>query len=156
MQRFWTCIRSIEEYSITDAVFYKGQVYAVETNFGRIVSFDVKSCCDGKPQWAKTHYTPDMCSCSRSYLVESTKGDLLFVRKFSEWKQSGVNKDWLCTSVTFMIYKVVFSDEDESIIQLAEIKNIGDDALFLFDSHSISVSAGLKFFRMSAKFHILH
>jgi hypothetical protein len=89
--------------------------------------------------------TPKLSYCGNSYLVESTEGDLLLVRKFCQWKKTGINKEWgiewLCTSITFIVYKVVFNDKDESIIELVEMKNIGDDALFLFDSHSMSVLA---------------
>lgn len=139
VQYFWTCIRSIEEYSITDAVFYKGQVYAVETNFGRIVSFDVKSCWDGLPQRAKTHYTPDMCSCSRSYLVESTNGELLHVRRFLKLQRQW---DQLTMPVThaFKVYKLVF-DDNGSIVQQVELKTLRDETLFVGDTQSMAVLA---------------
>ena len=61
----------------TDAIFYKGRFYAIDNLRGCILSFDVedaKSCVfkiDGFERYSK-----------RSYLVESTKGDLLCLTRF--------------------------------------------------------------------------
>lgn len=65
------------------------------------------------------------------YLVESTKGDLLLVQRI------------LQTETSFMVSKFIFSDKDKysSTAQLVEVKSIGDDAIFLGQSHSVSVLA---------------
>lgn len=135
---FWSSIETMVEYAITDAIFYKGQVYAVDKNFGRIVSFDVKSS-SRKPQKAKIHNTTDMCSSSQSYLVESSKGELLHVRRFlklqREWDQLTMP-----VTRTFKVYKLVF-DDNGSVAQQVELKTIGDETLFVGDNQSLSVSA---------------
>ncbi|XP_024177691.1 F-box protein At2g26160-like [Rosa chinensis] len=80
------------------------------------------------------------------YLVETTKGELLHVRRFL--KQKDVPRDhyfhyednefW---TESFKVYKVVFDERDESIVEHVELKSIGDKALFVGGNHSMCVSA---------------
>lgn len=85
------------------------------------------------------HYTSDMCSSSRSYLVESTNGELLHVRRFLKLERQW---DQLTMPVTdaFKVYKLVF-EGNGSIVQQAELKTIGDETLFVGDTRSMSVLA---------------
>lgn len=64
--------------------------------------------------------------------MESTKGDLLCVRRFFEGE----------TSSKFMVCKLVLDDDNGFVVGEVEVQSIGDDALFLGDnSPSVSVLA---------------
>ncbi|PRQ20039.1 hypothetical protein RchiOBHm_Chr7g0223801 [Rosa chinensis] len=138
-QSFCSSIETMEQYAITDAIFYKGQVYAVDKNLGRIMSFDVKTCTSGDSLKAKILNTTYMRSSSQSYLVESTKGELLHVRRFLK-----VQREWdqltMPVTFTFKVYKMVF-DDNGYVVQQVELKTLGDETLFVGDSQSMSISA---------------
>ncbi|KAM5574629.1 putative F-box protein [Rosa sericea] len=138
-QSFWSSIETMEQYAITDAIFYKGQVYAVDKNLGRIVSFDVKTCTSGNSLKAKILTATYMRSSSQSYLVESTKGELLHVRRFLK-----VQREWgqltMPVTLTFKVYKLVF-DDNGYVVQQVELKTLGDETLFVGDNQSMSVLA---------------
>ncbi|XP_024177689.1 uncharacterized protein LOC112183536 [Rosa chinensis] len=116
-----------------------GKVYAVDKNFGRIVSFDVNRCSSGMSRRPKIHNTSGMCQSSQSCLVESTKGELLHVRRFSTLRIER-NQGAMPFTHTFKVYKLVF-DDTGSIVKQVELKTIGDETLFVGDSRSMSVLA---------------
>ncbi|KAL6224071.1 hypothetical protein ACLB2K_002927 [Fragaria x ananassa] len=60
--------------------------------------------------------------------------DLWCVRKLYEKKKDG-GRGWF---VTFRVYKI---EEDEFTFDMLEMENIGDEAIFVANSHSICVSA---------------
>ncbi|XP_024164554.1 probable F-box protein At1g44080 [Rosa chinensis] len=141
-QTIWTYL---EVYSFfTDAIFYKRKVYAVG-QWGRIKSFDVNSKPVEESLLAHGGYRFS-CHAHKGYLVETTKGDLLHVRRFL--KQKDVPRDhyfhyednefW---TESFKVYKVVFDGRDKSIVEQVELKSIGDEALFVGDNHSMCVLA---------------
>ncbi|KAM0986360.1 hypothetical protein ACFX13_013799 [Malus domestica] len=77
-QKYWIYSKRSRGCLLTDAIFHKGQVYAVG-KWGNILSFDVNS----KPIEAKMlnpQEYPFPVYAEKAYLVESTKGELLHVR----------------------------------------------------------------------------
>ena len=68
----------------------------------------------------------------RAYLVESIKGDLFYIRRFTK-----LNSTQMVTE-SFRVYKVVLNG---SIVEYVEVKSIGDEAFFVGDSPSVSVLA---------------
>ncbi|KAM1205742.1 hypothetical protein ACFX2I_006522 [Malus domestica] len=138
-QRFWSCCKFKEITCISDAVFYKGQVYTVGTR-GKIVLFDIKSKIKF-PQVPKatglTGSVFERWSARKAYLVESTKGDLWHVRRTVKRKE-GCNGN---LTDSFQVYKVVFDKKDRSTVEQVEVKSIGDEALFVGDNHSMSFLA---------------
>ncbi|KAL6186800.1 hypothetical protein ACLB2K_042919 [Fragaria x ananassa] len=114
-----------------DAIFSKNQTYALCHN-AEIVSVNLDSNSYNVPE-AKLLTRLKLSSryYGRGYLVESSKGDLLYIeRVLATWKIHG-----------FKVHKVAFGDGDGSVIeQLLETRSIGDEALFLDDNHAVSVS----------------
>lgn len=94
------------------------------------MSFEVKSSTSSPRQATYiSQYSHELVS---AYLVESTKGDLLCVRRFFEGE----------TSSKFMVCKLVLEDDNGFVVGEVEVQSIGDDALFLGDnSPSVSVLA---------------
>ncbi|XP_008385316.2 F-box protein At2g26160-like [Malus domestica] len=138
-QRFWSCCKFKEITCISDAVFYKGQVYTVGTR-GKIVLFDIKSKIKFPQVPKATRLTGSVFkrwSALKAYLVESTKGDLWHVRRTVKRKEGC---DGNLTD-SFQVYKVVFDKKDRSTVEQVEVKSIGDEALFVGDNHSMSFLA---------------
>ncbi|XP_050371489.1 uncharacterized protein At1g65760-like [Argentina anserina] len=141
-QTFWTYVEGCLFF--TDAIFYKRQVYAVG-HWGWISSFDVNSKPLVERLLTPTGY-PFSCYAHKGYLVETTKGDLLHVRRFL--KQKNVRdgpyfnyEDKEFWTESFKVYKVVFDEREGSIMEQIELKSIGEEALFVGDNHSMSVLA---------------
>ncbi|KAL6210915.1 hypothetical protein ACLB2K_016145 [Fragaria x ananassa] len=62
----------------TDAIFYKGRFYVIDNTDGTILVFDVE-----KVQWRALKVAGFRSTyADRAYLVESTKGDLLCVKRY--------------------------------------------------------------------------
>ncbi|ONI27246.1 hypothetical protein PRUPE_1G076100 [Prunus persica] len=108
-----------------DVIFHKSQVFAVAES-GDIFSINIRR----KPIKAKI-LTSQECrfasSAYKAYLVESTKGDLLHVRRLHKEER-------------FMVYKLVFNGRDGSV-QHVELTSLGDEVMFLSDNCGISVLA---------------
>ncbi|XP_004298362.1 PREDICTED: uncharacterized protein LOC101307489 [Fragaria vesca subsp. vesca] len=142
-QRDWTYLE--EPYMFSDAIFHRNEIHAVGLG-GVIASVDISSSNDPTQQPKAIIRTPLRpmvhpvfpCKAEKAYLVESSNGDLLHVRKFLKPKE-GV--DQKLGVVNFVVYKVLFSDKDGSIVKQNEVDIIGDDALFLGDNHSMTVLA---------------
>ncbi|KAM5581836.1 putative F-box protein [Rosa sericea] len=125
---------------LKDAIFYRNQVYAVGGSDGneKIISFDVNSCNKPSKPPKANQRTPNnvlkKCAAS-SYLVESVEGDHLWhVRRLVSYSRRADKY-----IERFMVYKVVFDDKDGSVVEQVEVQSIGDEALFVGASHSISV-----------------
>ncbi|XP_068331736.1 uncharacterized protein [Pyrus communis] len=71
----------------------------------------------------------------KGYLVESTNGDLLHVRRFLKEE---AKEFW---TEGFHVYKLVFKGKDESAVEQVEVKSIGGEAIFVGDNYSMSVLA---------------
>ncbi|BFG15392.1 hypothetical protein CerSpe_016660 [Prunus speciosa] len=129
-RKYW--IQLSREYpGVMDAIFYKSQVLAV-LKCGTILSLDIN-------RWSmKTKYFNQRersfsGSADEAYLVESTKGDLLHVRRLPK-------DDHGDRGERFMVYKLVFNETGGSVQQV-EMKSIGDEVMFLSEDCSISVLA---------------
>ncbi|CAB4293560.1 unnamed protein product [Prunus armeniaca] len=116
---------------VMDAIFHKSLVLAV-LECGNILSVDIN-------RWSmKTKYFNQekrrfRSEADEAYLVESTKGDLLHVRRLPKDDHGGSGE-------RFMVYKLVFNERDGSV-QHVEMKSIGDEVMFLSENCSISVLA---------------
>lgn len=84
---------------------------------------------------------------NKGYLVESTKGELLHVRRFLKRRNETEDgffrfddKDiWFLWTESFKVYKLLFNERHDSIVQQVEVKSLGDEALFVGDNYSVSV-----------------
>ncbi|XP_004298361.1 PREDICTED: putative F-box protein At5g55150 [Fragaria vesca subsp. vesca] len=143
-QRDWTYLD--EPYMFSDAIFYRSQIYAVGQG-GKIVLLDVNSSNDpSRPPIAKrlTPFGPILhpqfpCKADKAYLVVSSNGELLHVRRFLTRKEATDQNVRIMNS--FVVYKALFDDNNGSIVKQDVVESIGDDALFLGDNHSMSVLA---------------
>nr|XP_028947443.1 F-box protein At2g26160-like [Malus domestica] len=132
-EKYW---RSIH-INVTDAVFYKNKIYAVGYRLGSIFSVDVeKSHAYRRQPFIQIAPFIEIGQADWEYLVESIKGDLLQVRMFAI-KDGRTKGSW---TESFCVYKVVFDDSNRTIRKV-EVKDIGDEALFLGVNHSFSVLA---------------
>ncbi|XP_059453344.1 uncharacterized protein LOC132183895 [Corylus avellana] len=96
---------------------------------GELLSIDVNT------NQKKILATRDLRYADLTYLVETSGGDLLVVRRcLDSWRDQGMTD-------SFEVYKLVLDHESGRVVKRVEVKNIGDDALFLGDNYSISVSA---------------
>ncbi|XP_061999585.1 putative F-box protein At1g65770 [Rosa rugosa] len=122
-----------DDYNFTDAIFYGGQIYMADSYYGIIAVFDYKS----KQQvYLEKIYTPPPPAArdesERAYLVESINGDIFYIRRLTT---SGYYSD---LTKSFRVFKVVLNG---STVEHVEVKSIGDEALFVGDSHSLSFLA---------------
>lgn len=141
-QNSWITInRPVRYYpKFDDAIFYKNKFYLIHEGGHLLITVDVNSSSNNlfSPIEKSIYIFPNPGDIFPSdifpgiwgqYLVESTNGDLLLVlRRFYQRETS------------FRVCKIVFNDQDASA-QLVEVHCIGDDALFLGQSHSVSVLA---------------
>ncbi|KAM5567354.1 hypothetical protein ABKV19_015439 [Rosa sericea] len=142
-QRDWTYVE--KTYMFSDAIFHRNEIYAVGLG-GIIASVDVNSSNDPSRPPKAIPLTPLRpmehplfpYKADTAYLVESTNGDLLHVRRFLKRKEG---LDQKLGVINFVVYKVLFNDNDGTFVRQDLVDNIGDDALFLGDNHSISVLA---------------
>ena len=134
----WTYIDD-NRIGFTDIIFYKSLVYAVGSR-GWVVSFDVHGENNDSSQQLKPNALTPMSyvrDSMRAYFVESSKGDLLMVRRFGE-RKSGMNKE---TTETFEVRKLLINEMENGSVKQVEVKSFGDETLFLGDNHSMSILA---------------
>ncbi|KAL6226699.1 hypothetical protein ACLB2K_000660 [Fragaria x ananassa] len=140
-RKYWT--RPVgDDWMITDAIFYKGRVYAIANRGTRskVITFNGKGSsvqASYTGQWLHDH------DVGTAYLVESTEGDLLCVRRHAEPKAcSTTDGGRLWGTEKFTVYKLTLNNRSGSVVSLVEVKSIGDNALFLgSNSQSMSVLA---------------
>ncbi|KAI8558827.1 hypothetical protein RHMOL_Rhmol04G0126700 [Rhododendron molle] len=123
----------------TDAVYHLGKFYLVD-NYCCVISVYVSSggssSNKAKPPQVQVVVPPTDSYTRRVYLVVSSAGgDLLLVQALphpTRWQTAG-----------FKIFKLLGLDsiDHQKFAELVEINNLGNDALFLGDNHSLCVSA---------------
>ncbi|KAL6131998.1 hypothetical protein ACLB2K_070370 [Fragaria x ananassa] len=119
----------------TDAIFYRGQIYMADCSNCGIVVIDYEDLDQNKIVYASPPSVDSLNfpqRAERAYLVESIKGDLFYIRRFTK-----LNSIQMVTE-SFRVYKVVLHG---SIVEYVEVKSIGDEAFFVGDSPSVSVLA---------------
>ncbi|KAL6293419.1 hypothetical protein ACE6H2_001561 [Prunus campanulata] len=116
---------------VMDAIFHKSQVLAV-LKCGTILSLDINRR-SMKTKYFNQRERSFSGSADEAYLVESTKGYLLHVRRLPK-------DDHGDRGERFMVYKLVFNERGGSVQQV-EMKSIGDEVMFLSEDCSISVLA---------------
>ncbi|GFS45557.1 hypothetical protein Acr_00g0096770 [Actinidia rufa] len=121
----WNFINLGQDYVFVDIIYHKGQVFAIDS-WSKLVRIEVAS--------EATNYrvmTGRSNRCAQvAYLVESQEGDLLMVQRF--WKNR--------KTFEFKVFKLVYRIGEAHVAAWAHVKNIGDQALFLGDNHSVSIS----------------
>ncbi|KAI5349813.1 PREDICTED: F-box [Prunus dulcis] len=128
-RKYWTQL--FTPLGFMDAIFHKSQVLAV-LDCGIILSVDDFNRWSVKTKYFNQEERFESIA-DEAYLVESTKGDLLHVRRLPKDDHGGSEK-------RFMVYKLVFNERGGSV-QHVEMKSIGDEVMFLSENCSISVLA---------------
>ncbi|XVF85448.1 hypothetical protein PTKIN_Ptkin17bG0119000 [Pterospermum kingtungense] len=121
---------------IDDAIIYKGLVYAVIQFGNDIISFDVNSSSE---PWELKRFKsrkprPEKV-CELHYLVVSSEGEILQVHRCLEF-------DRIRATESFEVFKLQLvqeKGEDEGIVEKAEVKSLGNDAIFLGQNYSFVV-----------------
>ncbi|ONH90366.1 hypothetical protein PRUPE_8G049800 [Prunus persica] len=130
-RKHWIYSGKITRDLLRDVIFHKNQVFAV-AGWGNIFSIDI-SRKRIKAKILTPQERPFASSAYKAYLVESTKGDLLHVRR--------LHKDRYCAGEErFMVYKLVFNGRDGSV-QHVKLRSLGDEVMFLSNHCGISVLA---------------
>ncbi|XP_059654033.1 F-box protein At2g17036-like [Cornus florida] len=127
----WTYIDKKRFLSIEDVIYYNGQIFAIDYQ-SRVLMIDVNRK-DGESKVPQVEVAervtrPDF---EQIYLVESSNGDLLLVKRFLDENDAIEH-----TTSGFKVFKLLL-EQFESL----ELKNLGGDTLFVGDNHSICVSA---------------
>ncbi|CAL8990501.1 unnamed protein product [Prunus brigantina] len=120
----WIKAEKITRDLLMDVIFHKSQVFAVAES-GDIFSINI-SWMGIKAKILTSQECPFAGSAYKAYLVESTKGDLLHVRRLHNEER-------------FMVYKLVFNGDGS--VQHVELRSLGDEVMFLSDNCGISVLA---------------
>ncbi|KAG4172698.1 hypothetical protein ERO13_A11G013450v2 [Gossypium hirsutum] len=134
-EKTWTYTSNLETIAKDDAIFHKGKFYAVDFRLG-IISVQVANM-NGSLVSAfdeKIIIPPEEEGDNAfKYIVESSDGELLIVQRFIS--TYGPYR-W---TTNFKVLKL--RQHANHVARLVEVKNIGDDALFLGDNCSMSVAA---------------
>ncbi|GLT71089.1 hypothetical protein SLA2020_431310 [Shorea laevis] len=144
----WTYVDNDRKAVFSDILYFKGKILALDHRSG-LISIDVNTCQE------KLLAPGDLEYFMKTYLVETSSGDLLLVQRFF-FDQVNENQQYQqFLTECFEVYKLVLDDESGSVVERVKVKNIGDNALFLGDNQSIAV------FRfclsgLPAELHILH
>ncbi|KAE8022936.1 hypothetical protein FH972_008697 [Carpinus fangiana] len=117
----WTYVDIGDACWFFDVLYYKGHVLAINQR-GMLVSLDVNT---GQPNILAPQ---DLEHAYQTYLVEISNGDLLLLRRFVK-SYPGY----------FTVHKLVLDDESGRV-ERVEVKNIGDNALFVGGNYSVSIS----------------
>ncbi|XP_059629200.1 putative F-box protein At5g55150 [Cornus florida] len=132
----WTYLDKERFQLFYDVVYYKGLIFAVDFRV-RVLMIDVNRK-DGKskaPQ-VKEIAPQTNADSQRTYLVESSSGDLLLVQRFLK-----VGDDLQHATSGFKVFKLLLEQFEQGQAMRVEVKNLGGDTLFLGDNQSICVSA---------------
>ncbi|PSR92646.1 F-box protein [Actinidia chinensis var. chinensis] len=121
----WNFINLGQSYVFVDIIYHKSQVFAVDS-WSKLVQIEVAS---GATNYRGMTVRSNCCA-QVAYLVDSQEGDLLMVLRF--WKN--------CKTFEFKVFKLVYQIGEAHEEVWAHVKNIGDQALFLGDNPSVSVS----------------
>ncbi|ONK66504.1 uncharacterized protein A4U43_C06F8880 [Asparagus officinalis] len=145
----WTNVED-SPLHLTDVVYYKGQIYAVNYE-GIVVVYDFS----GDKKMKQIANSPDFLCPAQRYLVESTCGDLLQVVRVYDYE--GTYKQ----TSEFLVYKLEAVDEliepeeypvyytigfrkperGKFKFKWVKMESLGDQALFLGQNYSLCVQA---------------
>ncbi|XP_059431515.1 F-box protein At2g17036-like [Corylus avellana] len=128
----WTYVEHEYGHLFSDVLYYKGQVLAIDHR-SELISLDVNTN-------KKNVLAPqDLEHAYQTYLVETSNGDLFLLRRFFD--EDSLSEQ-IPQSITgyFTVHKLVLDDESGRVVERVEVKNIGDDAFFVGDNQSISIS----------------
>lgn len=118
-----------------DVIAYRGQIYALQYD-GALVSLSVTGDSDVgyhlRYVVPKSSEHPD-----KSYIVESSRGDLLLVRRYLETKDP-YDQDF---TVKFKVLRLQHPIDQTGQSVWVEVDSLRDDALFLGENHSLAISA---------------
>lgn len=129
-EKTWTYTSNSETTAKDDAIFHKGKFYAVDFRLG-IISVELTNM---KAFDEKIIIPPEEEGDNAfKYIVESSEGELLIVQRFITTYGP---YHW---TTNFKVLKL--RQYANAAARLVEVRNIGDDALFLGDNCSMSVAA---------------
>ncbi|CAK9184268.1 unnamed protein product [Ilex paraguariensis] len=126
----WQFFNLTKGYFFSDIIYYEGQLHAIN-NFGGLMHIDTISGA-GKIIIKPTR----RMECRMTYLVKSYERDLLMVQKFMEENE---HDDMHYKASDFKIFKMVHSTQMRTP-SWVEINSIGDQALFVGNNYSLTVS----------------
>ncbi|KAH7855462.1 hypothetical protein Vadar_025106 [Vaccinium darrowii] len=140
----WTYLFGIGGESIGDgqsnfdgATYYQGRFFVTDQN-GQVIAIDVSDYREPKGTMVVPPLPCTQEYFNMGYLVQSSKGELLQVQRFLAEK----NHETQYLTSSFKVFKPGgFGGGDQKFLERVEIKSLGDDALFLGDNNSQSVSA---------------
>ncbi|KAL3524304.1 hypothetical protein ACH5RR_017138 [Cinchona calisaya] len=131
-----------------DVIFYDGFMYAVnrENEFerGRIIKVDTEvgslEIVAGWNWKAENKFDGEKLVQNRAYLVESPRGDLLVINRIMSYPSK--ENCTIGRTSKFKLHKIVRGKESWSmLVEVEQVSELGDDALFLGDNQSVSILA---------------
>ncbi|XP_068318115.1 F-box protein At2g26160-like [Pyrus communis] len=119
-----------------DVLYYRGQFLAVSRE-GGVFSINVSNGSTHKPHVSIVlPIVPNIDD--KAYLVESSQGDLLLLRKFQSLNYS----ECFIENFSFKVFNLFSASGGRTGPEwIREIESIGDDAFFIGDNQSMCVSA---------------
>ncbi|XP_059669576.1 F-box protein At2g17036-like [Cornus florida] len=134
----WTYIDKERFNLIFDVIYYKGNIFAVDY-WSRIIMVDLNRR-DGESMAAQVKVIAPKTNVrnERTYLVESSNGDLLLVQRIIKYDDKNSCQH---ETLGFKVFKLLLEQLEQGWPKRVEMKSLDGDTLFLGDNHSISVSA---------------
>ncbi|XP_059627171.1 F-box protein SKIP23-like [Cornus florida] len=116
--------------SVRDIMYFKGHIFAVDSR-NRVLMIDV----NGRPPQVEVIASQANNYSQQTYLVESSSGDLLLVKRFLD-----IGDDSQHATSVFKVFKLLLEQFEQGWLMRLEVKNLDGDTLFLGDNYSICVS----------------
>lgn len=141
--KHWTHIKGV---LYSDAIYHQGRFYVLD-NYSGVLYLDVRDYSKPKGKLVVVNRTARKHPFKAYIVVLSTGKDLLLVERFL--KKKGRPARWVTSS--FKIFKLGFlggsgggsssGGNQQFAKEWVEINSLGDEALFLGDNYSLSVTA---------------
>ncbi|XP_059643412.1 probable F-box protein At1g44080 [Cornus florida] len=131
----WTRMDKKRFQGITDVMYYKGKIFAVDSS-SAVLMIDVnRSAGESKAPHVEV-IAPEYRISERTYLVESSGGDLLLVQRSLHFED-----DLQHATDRIKVFKLLLEQFEQGWPMRVQVNNLGGDTLFLGENHSICVSA---------------
>ncbi|XP_059646113.1 uncharacterized protein LOC132290649, partial [Cornus florida] len=134
----WTYIDRERFFLIHDVIYYKDNIFAVGY-WSRIIMVDLnKRVGESMAAQVKVIAPKTDVVFDRTYLVESSRGDLLLVQRNMVYDE---HNDCKHETTGFKVFKLLLEQLEQGLPKRVEMKGLDGDAMFLGDNHSICISA---------------
>ncbi|XP_059646115.1 putative F-box protein At3g25750 [Cornus florida] len=134
----WTYIDRERFFLIHDVIYYKDNIFAVDY-WSRIIMVDLnKRVGESMAAQVKVIAPKTDVVFDRTYLVESSRGDLLLVQRNMVYDE---HNDCKHETTGFKVFKLLLEQLEQGLPKRVEMKGLDGDAMFLGDNHSICISA---------------